>query len=245
MTRKFLVIILICFSFLFISPRLISAQDLVVPGATCGIPIMPGVTPEANNSCCIQEIGKIPSIPLLGYMRGWPVIGVAVDGLVTLYDHLSNYNDKIRGQYQTPKCMAGSPEGEGSDCVCKITDKEQNLPYIGELCRKYLSDSTEMAKCETCAKTGGYWSGLACIPLGTRAFVNKFVQISISLAGGIALLCIIYCAIQMQISRGNPQRLEKARENLISCITGLLLILFSVFILQAVGVKIFGIPGFG
>jgi len=66
----------------------------------------------------------------------------------------------------------------------------------------------------------------------------------IGLAGLIALLCIIYAAFMIQISSGNPERIKKAQELLTSCIMGLMLIIFSVFILRLIGVDILKIPGF-
>ena len=58
-------------------------------------------------------------------------------------------------------------------------------------------------------------------------------------------MCIIYSAYLIQFSRGNPERIKKAREYLTSCIMGLLLIIFSIFILRLIGVDILRIPGFG
>jgi hypothetical protein len=66
----------------------------------------------------------------------------------------------------------------------------------------------------------------------------------VGLAGLIALACIIYSTFVLQTSGGNPERIKKAREYLTSCIVGLLLIIFSVFILNVIGVNILQIPGF-
>jgi len=48
----------------------------------------------------------------------------------------------------------------------------------------------------------------------------------------------------MQSSQGNPEKLKKAQEMITSCIMGLMLIIFSVFILKLIGVNILKIPGF-
>ena len=66
--------------------------------------------------------------------------------------------------------------------------------------------------------------------------------IGVGLAGGFSLLCIIYAAFMMQSSEGNPEKLKKAQEMITSCIMGLMLIIFSVFILRLIGVNLLKIP---
>jgi hypothetical protein len=47
------------------------------------------------------------------------------------------------------------------------------------------------------------------------------------------------------ISQGNPEQVKGAREQLTAAIIGLLFIIFSLVILQIIGVNILKIPGFG
>jgi hypothetical protein len=65
----------------------------------------------------------------------------------------------------------------------------------------------------------------------------------VGLAGIAAFLCIIYAAFILQTSRGNPERIKKAREYLTNCIIGLLIIIFAVFVLRLIGVDILQIAG--
>ena len=76
-------------------------------------------------------------------------------------------------------------------------------------------------------------------------FVKSVFSIVLGLAGGLAILLIIYSGYQLIESRGNPEKLEAAREQLRSAIIGLLFIIFSLVIIQAIGVDILRIPGFG
>jgi len=68
---------------------------------------------------------------------------------------------------------------------------------------------------------------------------------AIKIAGGVAFLLIIFGAIKILTSAGNPENVRAGRELITSAIMGLLFIIFSLFLLQLIGVKILNIPGFG
>lgn len=74
-------------------------------------------------------------------------------------------------------------------------------------------------------------------------FVKSFFGILLSLAGGIALILIIISGYRLMASGGNPEKVQAAREQLTSAIVGLLFIIFSLSILQIIGVDILHIPG--
>jgi hypothetical protein len=134
------------------------------------------------------------------------------------------------------------------NCTC-IDPNTRDLTRLSDiLCARYLRNSSnrERLSCSNCFLNGGYYSALGCIYFSywqTFFIVNVF-RLSVGLAGLVALLCIIYAAIQMQLSQGNAEKIKKAQELLTSCILGLMLILFSVFILRVIGVDILRIPGF-
>lgn len=76
-------------------------------------------------------------------------------------------------------------------------------------------------------------------------FIKSIFSLVLGLSGGLALLLIIYSGYQLIESRGNPEKLEAARQQLISAIIGLVFIIFSLVILEIIGVDILKIPGFG
>jgi len=163
---------------------------------------------------------------------------------------MKTYMDKNR-------CVTNaSPIGKiGEDsCYCKANSSPA-LAALKPFCDN-ISSSSEKTKCYQCIGynpskpselgEGGVWTGIGCIRTTTSQFVTETVMgLGISLAGIISLICIIYAAIVIQISGGNPERIKKAQEMLTSCIMGLLLIIFSIFILRVIGVDILRIPGFG
>jgi len=75
--------------------------------------------------------------------------------------------------------------------------------------------------------------------------VNNIVTYAMGIGGLIAFILIIVGAFQIILSAGNPDRVKAGKEMITSAIAGLLLIIFSVFILKIIGYDILEIPGFG
>lgn len=76
------------------------------------------------------------------------------------------------------------------------------------------------------------------------SLVQNLFSILLGLAGGVAILLIIVAGYQLIASQGNPEKVKEGRERLTSAIVGLLFIIFSVVILQIIGVDILHLPGF-
>lgn len=89
------------------------------------------------------------------------------------------------------------------------------------------------------------WTAIGCIPTDPGAFIKKFVTFGAGLAGGIAFLLILFGGFQVMTSTGNPEKLNAGKELVVSAIAGLLLVIFSIFLLKIIGYNILGIPGFG
>lgn len=75
-------------------------------------------------------------------------------------------------------------------------------------------------------------------------FIGSIFSILLSVAGVVALLLIITAGYQLALSQGNPEKVKAARERLTAAIVGLMFIIFSVAILQVIGVDILHLPGF-
>ena len=88
-------------------------------------------------------------------------------------------------------------------------------------------------------------TAIGCIPTDPGALFTKFFKFGIGIAGGIAFLLILFGGFQILTSAGNPEQMNEGKELVSSAIAGLLLIIFSVFLLKMIGVTILGIPGFG
>ncbi len=70
-----------------------------------------------------------------------------------------------------------------------------------------------------------------------------FLRWGIGIGGGIAFLLIVYAGFMILSSSGNPDRLKAGQELLTSAIEGLILLIFSIFVLKVIGVDILKLPG--
>lgn len=91
---------------------------------------------------------------------------------------------------------------------------------------------------------GGVQTALGCIPTSPGALVTMIFDIVIGIAGGVAFLLVILGGIKVLTSAGNPEALTEGKEIISSAIVGLLLIIFSVFLLHFIGVNVLNLPGF-
>jgi hypothetical protein len=150
------------------------------------------------------------------------------------------------------QCLTGTAEIQANgSCKCAKTAAASTIAKISYYCSRYIDErspqhSEDLKKCLECSdNNGGLYTGLGCIPTTFSNFISNFLLgFGISLGGGISLMCIIYSAFMIQTSRGNADKIQHAQEQLTACITGLMLIIFSIFILRVIGVDILRIPGF-
>lgn len=89
-------------------------------------------------------------------------------------------------------------------------------------------------------------TAIGCIPISdTSALIGFILGWAIGIGGGIAFLLILFAGFQIMTSSGNPDRLKAGQELMTSAIAGLILLIFSVFILKVIGVDILNLPEFG
>jgi hypothetical protein len=157
----------------------------------------------------------------------------------------------------TDTCTASGNKANpscGGECICDADEesikkkKETNdnrsstgSPYTFDLCSQVRSE--DHTKCNHCLQTDGIWTGLGCVSFNPTGLVSNLLSIGIGLAGGFALLLLLYGSFLLATSAGNPDQVQKAQDVIGSAVTGLLFIVFSVVILRIIGVDILGIPG--
>ncbi|MBI2641341.1 hypothetical protein HYW87_01980 [Candidatus Roizmanbacteria bacterium] len=258
--RKFLAALFLAFFLFFLFTPQSFAQ--LTPTSS------PSISPSAGGIDLQKEIDKLlqqqgkgrigERCATSGFLVGsWqitnpvaiPVLQQAIDIIISPINLILGLFDGIRyfiyelskNVFQIPPCAEGEASNpkDLANCVCVKPDDFN----VARLCQGIKSDN-EIKECVSCS-SHGVWTALGCIDFNLSvAIKDRVFGLGIGIAGIIALLCIIYAAFTLQTSRGNPEKLKRAQEMLTSCIMGLMLIIFSVFILRLIGVDILRIPGF-
>lgn len=130
-------------------------------------------------------------------------------------------------------CCEGEPQ-------CTTTNTECREGY----CRSMLLP-TPTPTGEDASTVGSIETAIGPIDVSSpEAFVNKILTFALGIGGGIAILLIIIGGVQVLTSAGNPEKAKAGKELITSAVSGLLLIVFAVFLLKLIGKDILKIPDF-
>lgn len=137
--------------------------------------------------------------------------------------------------------------GVSLQCSDDETQCKTNLDSVAtyELCSQIKKDTDQYKACETCFKSEGIWTAVGCIPSNPESVIKTIITIGLAAGGGIVLIMILVGSFMLSVSQGDPNKTKEAKEIITSAIIGLLFVIFSVTILQFIGVEILHIPGFG
>ena len=86
--------------------------------------------------------------------------------------------------------------------------------------------------------SSGVKTGLGCLSTNPQILVNTILPWAIGIGSGIAFLLGLYGALMIVISAGDPEKMQAGKEMITSAVSGLLIIIFAVFILKFIGVDI-------
>jgi hypothetical protein len=94
---------------------------------------------------------------------------------------------------------------------------------------------------------GGISTAIGCIGVldSQTQFLGDILRWAVGIGGGIAFLLIVYAGFMIMTAAGNPERLKAGQELLTSAISGLILLILSVFVLRFIGIDILGLEAFG
>lgn len=151
---------------------------------------------------------------------------------------------------KSQRCCSGDTCDTGS-LECRIT-------YNGKYCLgpeqiKELGGGSAKTKTDSgssnsalCPDGISVNTALGCLAAGNPAkMVSQLLGWGAIVGAGIAFLMIVFAGIQIVLAGGDPKKVQAARELITSAIAGLFLIIFSVLLLNFIGVKILGLNSFG
>lgn len=126
----------------------------------------------------------------------------------------------------------------------KIAKPSIEIPNLKPLCDQLTTENNFRGKCWDCQNTGGIWSAIGCLPTDFTVLLKNYVfKIGVGAAGGMAFIYFLYGAFIILTSSGNAEKMEEAKQIITSALAGLILIIFSVFLLRVIGIDILQIPG--
>jgi hypothetical protein len=181
---------------------------------------------------------------------------------------ISEYNPSTSPIPEPPGCLPdysqnckatkdGTPNGEqGNCCNNNVCMGSASGPVSNGICIpnstfsayatgiQFDSGSTGWTKPPDVCPNEICETAIGNIETSSTGFMQAIMSFVLSISGGIAVLLIIISGYRMIISQGNPENLKNARDQLTAAIVGLLFVIFSLVILQVIGVNILGLPGF-
>ena len=99
----------------------------------------------------------------------------------------------------------------------------------------------------TCNNNQGVDTAIGCLNVlsNPEDFLGQLLGWGVGVGSGVAFILIVYAGFMIMTSAGNPERLKAGQELLTSAISGLILLIFSVFALRFIGIDILGLDIFG
>ncbi len=100
--------------------------------------------------------------------------------------------------------------------------------------------------------TGMVWTAIGCLnaglPTGSApggSLIGQLLVWATILGSGFAFLIIVFGGFQIATAAGDPKKMKAAQELIWSGISGLLLIIFSIFLLNLIGFRILNLQPVG
>ena len=85
-------------------------------------------------------------------------------------------------------------------------------------------------------------TAVGCVPYSdSQAMATFFLAFGMGIGGGIALILIVFGSYQIMSSGGDPKKVESGKALITSAVMGLVMLVFSAYILNFVGVDLLGI----
>lgn len=148
------------------------------------------------------------------------------------YDRRINDSDIIdaEGQIIPDEVAAGAALLSDFDYCLQVPDDGQRAA-----CNRCLDSAT--------ANEGKVYTAVGCLGTSGSGLAGDLISLMLGLAGGVSLLTILVAAFTFSTSQGDTNKVKKAKELMTAAVSGLLFIIFSIIILNFVGVSLLRIPG--
>jgi len=201
------------------------------------------------------------------YEPGTCIVGVETRGFGSIryfvaHNYCNDYGGFGGGKKQEAKlysCVGGGQGAPVCECVdegymgkstqgCSLLSESLIIKNPGDrntMITKYLYGTDYKLYCEDKGDDENPYiqTSLGCIPVTVKSFVAWLLPILFSIAGTVAFLIMVGGFIALATSEGDPKKMQAARETITAAVTGLLISIFSIFIVRLIIVYILKIPG--
>lgn len=89
------------------------------------------------------------------------------------------------------------------------------------------------------------YTAVGCISVDGKGFATDLIKLLLGVGGMATLLSILAASFIYTTSRGDSGKIKEAKDLITSAVSGLLFIIFSVIMLEYIGVQVLHIPGLG
>lgn len=160
-------------------------------------------------------------------------------------DYTDNPNGGWLAETKNDTIIVATSIEAQAECSASQCNTKLNESSTYSLCSQIKTGTDQEKACSSCFSSKGIWTAIGCIPSNPQKIIQTIITIGLSLGGGIVLIMILAGSFMLSVSQGDPNKTKEAKEMITSAIIGLLFVIFSVTILQFIGVSILHIPGFG
>lgn len=159
---------------------------------------------------------------------------------------------KINGQ---TVCSVGINPEDRAETAEQIDEEKAKLAGF-DYC-KQAPAGPQRSECEKCvgtvdpspngepAEQSRIWTAVGCVRVSGAGLTEDIVGLLLGVSGGIALLTILGGAFIFATSQGDTSKVKQGKEMITAAVMGIIFIIFSVIILDFIGVKLLRIPGLG
>lgn len=86
-------------------------------------------------------------------------------------------------------------------------------------------------------------TALGCVPVDMNQFIAWLLPWFFGVAGGISFFLMVFGFVKIATSEGDPKAVQGGKETVTSAITGLVVSIFSLFIIRLILLDVLKIPG--
>ncbi len=166
---------------------------------------------------------------------------------------------RLQFQYSNPEIPDVIEPGEDynrSGSNTEASDSKKTPIAAFGYCQQ-VPEGNQRAACESCLLSGGaeisshgnldpkdtIYTAVGCLNITQSGLAADLIRLILGIAGGLALLFILVAAFTFSTSRGDSNKIKTAREQITAAVAGLFFIIFSIIVLNFIGVQILRIPG--